>query len=116
MALPGIARPARGGKHESLFGLINMNGRFYDPRIGRFLSPDNGACPAKGGVQIPDFTQNFNRYSYCLNNPLVFKDPDGESIILAAIIIGASIGIYTGYKIADAKGYDLGDWQTYGYT
>jgi len=29
--------------HEMLpqFGLINMNGRMYDPVVGRFLSPDN---------------------------------------------------------------------------
>ncbi|MDO8927393.1 MAG: hypothetical protein Q7W54_00205, partial [Bacteroidota bacterium] len=29
-------------------------------------------------VQMPDYTQNFNRYSYCLNNPLKYTDPDGE--------------------------------------
>ena len=37
--------------------------RRYDPAFGRFLSPDPY-------MQAPDFTQNFNRYSYCLNNPL----------------------------------------------
>lgn len=59
--------------HEMLpeYGLINMNGRMYDPLLGRFLSPDNY-------VQQPDNSQNFNRYSYCLNNPLKYKDPDGE--------------------------------------
>ena len=41
------------------------------PIVGRFLSPDNY-------VQLPDFTQNFNRYSYCINNPLKYKDPNGE--------------------------------------
>ena len=59
--------------HEMLpeFGLVNMNGRLYDPLLGRFLSPDNY-------VQLPDFSQNYNRYSYCLNNPLKYKDPSGE--------------------------------------
>ena len=59
--------------HEMLtdFGLINMNGRTYDPLLGRFLSPDNY-------VQIPENSQNFNRYSYCLNNPLKYTDPSGE--------------------------------------
>jgi len=83
--------------------------RLYDPALGRFLSPDPY-------VQMPDFSQNFNRYSYCLNNPLVYTDPDGENpVIIAAIIIGAAAGGYTGYKIAEAKGYDVGNWQTWGY-
>lgn len=71
--------------HEMLpeFGLINMNGRLYNPDLGRFLSPDNY-------VQAPDFSQNFNRYSYCLNNPLKYIDPSGESF--APILFGAIIG------------------------
>jgi RHS repeat-associated protein len=64
------------------FGLINMNGRVYDPVIARFLSPDNY-------VQSPTSSQGFNRYSYCLNNPLVYTDPSGEFVHL---IIGAVIG------------------------
>jgi len=70
--------------HEYLpwFGLINMNARLYDPVLGRFLSPDPY-------VQMPDFTQNFNRYSYCLNNPLKYVDKDGEFFHL---IIGAIVG------------------------
>lgn len=53
------------------FGIINMNGRLYDPLLGRFLSPDRY-------IQSPDNSQNFNRYSYCLNNPLKYTDPSGE--------------------------------------
>jgi RHS repeat-associated protein len=49
----------------------DMNGRLYDPVVGRFLSPD----PV---VQDPSFTQSLNRYSYCLNNPLKYTDPSGE--------------------------------------
>jgi RHS repeat-associated protein len=58
--------------HEYLsdFNLYNMNGRLYDPVIGRFLSPDIY-------VQRPDFTQSYNRYSYCFNNPLSYVDPSG---------------------------------------
>jgi len=52
-------------EHLDWFGLINMNARLYDPALGRFLSPDPY-------VQAPDFSQNFNRYSYCLNNPLKY--------------------------------------------
>ena len=51
-------------------GLIHMNGRSYDPRLGRFLQAD----PV---MQFPDDTQGHNRYSYVLNNPLAYTDPTG---------------------------------------
>jgi RHS repeat-associated protein len=73
-----------GHEHLPEFKLINMNGRVYDPVVGRFLSPDPF-------VQAPDFSQSFNRYSYCLNNPLKYTDPTGENPLLAAIVIGALI-------------------------
>jgi len=59
-----------GHEHLDSFGLINMNGRIFDPEISRFLSPD----PI---VQNPYNLLNYNRYSYCLNNPLKFTDPSG---------------------------------------
>jgi len=62
-----------GHEHLDLFGLINMNGRLYDPIIARFLSPDPF-------VQDPTFSQNFNRFSYVWNNPLRFTDPTGYII------------------------------------
>ncbi|MGN0029212.1 MAG: RHS repeat domain-containing protein [Marinilabiliaceae bacterium] len=69
-------------EHWPEFGLIDMNGRFYDPQLGRFLSPD----PYVQDLSNP---QNLNRYSYCLNNPLKYTDPTGEFF---HIIIGAAIG------------------------
>ncbi len=48
-----------------------MNGRLYDPVLHRFLQPDNY-------VQDPFNTQNFNRYGYVLNNPLIYTDPSGD--------------------------------------
>ncbi|MBQ7273162.1 MAG: VCBS repeat-containing protein [Bacteroidales bacterium] len=66
-----LGRGYTGHEHLTWFGLINMNARLYDPLLGRFLSPDPY-------VQAPDFTQNFNRYSYALNNPLKYRDPNGE--------------------------------------
>ena len=70
--------------HEMLreFNLINMNGRVYDPQSCRFLSPDNY-------VQEPDNSQSFNRYSYCLNNPLKYNDPSGELFAIDDIFICA---------------------------
>ena len=60
-----------GHEHIWEFGLINMNGRLYDPLISMMLSPDNN-------IQMLQSSQNFNRYSYCLNNPLKYKDSTGE--------------------------------------
>ncbi len=68
-----------GHEHIKGMGLINMNGRLYDPITSSMLSPDND-------IQTPDFTQNFNRYAYCLNNPLIYTDPSGNSFFEAALI------------------------------
>lgn len=67
-----------GHEHLPIFALINMNARLYDLVVGRFLSPDPY-------VQSPDFSQNFNRYSYVLNNPLRFMDPNGEFFFSALL-------------------------------
>lgn len=77
--------------HEMLndFDIINMNGRLYDPDLGRFFSPDNY-------VQMPDFSQNFNRYSYCLNNPLKYTDPSGEVFGIDDALVLAFYGAVTG--------------------
>lgn len=62
-------------------------GRLYDPVIARFFSPDNF-------VQAPEFTQSYNRYSYCLNNPLQYTDPSGEIFIAAAFAIGTLTNVF----------------------
>jgi RHS repeat-associated protein len=58
--------------HEMLdnIGLVHMNGRIYDPLLGRFLSADIV-------VQNPGDLQSYNRYSYVRNNPLSATDPSG---------------------------------------
>jgi RHS repeat-associated protein len=53
-----------------MFNLINMGGRVYDPEIARFISPD----PI---IQDPFNIISYNRYTYCLNNPLKYVDPSG---------------------------------------
>ena len=70
---PVFDRGFCGHEHIDEIDLINMNGRMYDPKLGRFLSPDPY-------IQAPTDPQNFNRYSYCLNNPLKYTDPDGEFV------------------------------------
>lgn len=58
--------------HEHLdeIALVHMNGRIYDPLIGRFITPDPF-------IQAPYDLQSHNRYSYVLNNPLSYVDPSG---------------------------------------
>lgn len=70
-----LGRGYTGHEHLTMFGLVNMNARLYDPAVGRFLSPDPY-------VQVPDFTQSYNRFSYAMNNPLVYVDADGENPLL----------------------------------
>lgn len=67
-----LDRGYTGHEHLSGVGLIHMNGRLYDPKLKRFLAPDNH-------IQNPYDTQNFNRYTYVLNNPLKYIDPSGET-------------------------------------
>ncbi len=88
--------------HEHLypFTLINMNGRVFDPLVGRFLSPDNY-------VQQPTNSQNFNRYSYCINNPLKYTDKTGNWFgidDLVAAAIGGTINWAMNGCRFDAKG------------
>lgn len=68
--LDWLYRGFTGHEHQPQFALINMNGRMYDPATGRMISPDNY-------VQSPYYSQSFNRYTYCFNNPLKFIDPTG---------------------------------------
>lgn len=46
-----------GHEHMDKFDMVNMDGRMYDPALGRFISPDPF-------VQAPDYTQSLNRYTY----------------------------------------------------
>ncbi|ESP95088.1 RHS repeat-associated core domain protein, partial [Pseudoalteromonas luteoviolacea 2ta16] len=50
--------------------IIHMNGRIFDADTGRFMQTDPF-------VQAPSNLQNYNRYSYVLNNPLSYTDPSG---------------------------------------
>jgi RHS repeat-associated protein len=73
-----LYRGYTGHEHLDEFALINMNARLYDPVVGMFLSPDKY-------IQAPGNTQNYNRYAYCLNNPLKYSDPSGN-ITYAAMV------------------------------
>jgi len=65
--------------------LIHMNGRVYDSAIGRFISADPN-------IFHPFMTQNFDRYSYVMNNPLKYIDPSGFDVGFAGRDVGSDFG------------------------
>jgi RHS repeat-associated protein len=78
-----------GHEHLDELGVIHMNGRIYDPILGRFFSPDPF-------IQAPDMLATYNRYSYVLNRPMSMTDPTGEiaaetmaTLKVIAAIVGA---------------------------
>ena len=101
--------------HEHLWevGIIHMNGRLYDPLLRRFLNADEN-------IQAPHNTQNYNKYGYVFNNPLMYNDPSGEFIfttlaawlgskLIAAAVIGAAVGLAS-YTIGLAVTGNLHQW------
>jgi RHS repeat-associated protein len=89
------SRGFTGQEHIDGMGLINLNARMYEPALGIFLSPDNY-------VQAPDNSQNFNRYSYCLNNPLKYTDPSGNFFIIDSWLRGFCDGLNSTQKFSGA--------------
>lgn len=76
-----------GHEHGDAFGIIHMNGRIYDPTLGRMLQADPF-------VQFQTNTQSYNRYSYVLNNPLAYTDPSGyflKELFNVAVDIGRMV-------------------------
>ncbi len=75
-----------------------MNGRIYDPLLGRFLSADPF-------VQFPNNLQNYNRYSYALNNPLSLVDPSGYNAVPTEkeLLHGIYQDITNGVAISDSS-------------
>lgn len=90
--------------HEDLdnLDLIHMNGRVYDPNIGRFISADPF-------IQAPLMSQSLNRYSYVMNNPLSLVDPSGYSWLSKAFrSIGKFVSRYWREIVAVVAAYFTG--------
>lgn len=86
-----------GHEHVQHADIIHMNGRIYDPTLGRFLQADPH-------IQAAQNSQSYNRYSYVLNNPLSYTDPNGfffKKLFkvfkkFASFIVGAALVYFTG--------------------
>ncbi|AZA58516.1 RHS repeat-associated core domain-containing protein [Chryseobacterium shandongense] len=106
--------------HEHLHEveLIHMNGRLYDPLLRRFLNSDEN-------IQDPANTQNYNKYGYVMNNPLMFNDPSGEvfqfllawgmSAFWASVTTGAIIGAAISAGLYSVKAMITGNWSWGGF-
>ncbi|KGE13064.1 RHS repeat-associated core domain-containing protein [Sphingobacterium deserti] len=97
-------------EHFDQVGIIHMNGRLYDPTLRRFLNAD-------ANIQEMFNTQNYNKYGYVLNNPLMNTDPSGQFFLaflglsawLTAIVIGAVAGL-AAYTVNLVVTGNLGMW------
>lgn len=74
-----------GKRYDAFSGLVYFGKRFYDPNLGRWLTPD-----PLGAVD------HSNLYQYVFNNPFRYYDPNGESLSgyllgLGEIILGGTI-------------------------
>ena len=105
--------------------LIYLRNRYYDPSIGRFISEDTHWNPnnmiygdkeyKSDEIKIPDINaimQSSNLYDYCINNPMNFADPSGDSageILSWAWGIGAGAAALDGFLLyGDAAGAVIG--------
>lgn len=68
---------------DSEIGLYYFGARYYDPVIGRFLTPDSQI-----GSHDHLRPGALNRYAFELNNPINFIDPTGHSAWWAGLIVG----------------------------
>lgn len=119
-----------GQEEDAETGLMYYGARYYDPVVGAFISPDALTRRPNQPQRFsePDLfataharPQEFNRYAYAGNNPMVNVDETGEIAVLAAILIGmavgAAIGMATATVQAAAEGQDLteaGTWEDIG--
>ena len=79
-----VAYKYTGQERDPSTGLYFYNARYYDPVLGRFISPDTI-------VESPLHPQTLNRYAYAGNNPVLYNDPTGHCF-LVCIAIGFFVG------------------------
>lgn len=90
----GTDRGYTGHEHLDDVGVIHMNGRIFDPTLGRFLQPDPF-------VQEPGNLQNYDRFMYCFGNPGTCTDPTGYFSLkkLVKLVVVVVVAIYAPYLL-----------------
>ena len=92
-------------------GLYYYGARYYEPRLSLWISTD----------PMQEKYPNVSGYVYCLNNPILFKDPDGKDVYMFIETKGTG---HTFIVVKDKKGtivytygrYQGGNWYTGGST
>jgi len=87
-----------GEYREGSPNLIYLHSRWYDPTIGRFLSPDDRL----GSLALP---QDQNRYAYVVNNPMAYTDPTGHIAPLVLLGVLLALGIISGTALTTYAWY-----------
>lgn len=89
-------------------GLQYFEARYLDGSLSRFLSVDP---VLERSLRRPfEDPQRLNAYSYSLNRPLVYQDPNGELAFLVPMLAGAGSSVALGYGLAKLSGESYG-WQ-----
>ena len=93
----------RGYYYDVETGFYYVSSRYYDPEIGRWISPEPNVYNSEfddGAGLI-----GYNVYAYCANNPVNNIDPTGEFVISTAVLIGIGIGALIGVTVGGVYGY-----------
>ena len=64
----------RGYYYDTETRLYYLKSRYYDPAVKRFLNADGLVS-----TSIEDAAKNM--FAYCLNNPVIYADPEGDSFV-----------------------------------
>lgn len=90
----------RGYYYDEEFALYYLQSRYYDPALGRFISTDSV------DYLNPDSVTGMNLYAYCGNNPIMYYDPTGYSLL--AIFLILAVGTIAGGAIGAVKATNEG--------
>ncbi len=86
------------GELDPSSGLLYLGARYYQPRLGRFISPDVV-------VSDPYNPAAWSAYAYCAGNPVSRIDPSGRSfwgIFLASVAIVALVALMIVFPVSAA--------------